>query len=232
MGSMEKGRLIVAVIPIMIGVYATFLGLGLVGKKPSASPTLGGRLERRRRTLCILGPGAIAFGLYVAFSTPPAPEVHWRRCTTEDGVCSVEFPGRPKKEEQPVGTTKHRGLLLEDEKENALYRLTCTELLESARHKSVEEQLKSARDVLAHLGSRESESSLRLVQEEEISQDGVPGRELEYTAAHDEVIWIRFFLHDNHLYRLLAAATRGKKEAEVRHFLDSVRFHIIEQKAK
>jgi hypothetical protein len=222
MRPIDPGQLIAASIPVLIGLCATFLGLGLIGKKPEANPTLAARLRRQRVVLCILGPGAIAFGLYTAFSRPMR-EVSWQRCATEDGVCSVEFPGKPQKEVETVRGTTHRALVLQDEQQNVVYRLIFTELSQAVGPETVEEQLDSMRDPWQRL-SEESASAPHLVGEEKITQDGVPGRELRYTAPRDVVIWMRVFLEGKHSYRLLAAAPKGEQEAEIRRFLDSVRF--------
>jgi hypothetical protein len=153
----------------------------------------------------------------------PTTSLNWQRYTTDDGVCSAEFPDTPKRDRQIAGGLETRGWKLSRHNDTVSYRIGVTEL-PNTPDRSDEVKLDSIRDNLP--AAVPSSGVIELVEERKISEAGIPGRRLTYRADKDGFLLVlKVFIVKNQLYRLLAVVPVSLKDTdEMEHFLDSFRF--------
>ncbi|MGE5193366.1 MAG: hypothetical protein ACM3U2_12805 [Deltaproteobacteria bacterium] len=87
--------LLVAVLPVSGGIWASLVGFGLIGKVPVNMQTPRARVGRQ---ICrIGGPLLIAAGLWLGVQPLVAPEfgLHWETYAPAGGRFSIDMPGAP-----------------------------------------------------------------------------------------------------------------------------------------
>lgn len=226
------GELVNGAIPFFGGIYATLLGFRVLGKSPGADPKYDEWHHRFGGLLKVLGPLLVLFGLFLwisgiarnSSSSGPPQVADWRRYTTSDGVCSAEFPEQPKQDTKSALGVESNRLTLSLPGPDIYYMLTFSDIPAGAPPATDEERLDSIRDSMPAFGAQMG-MKFQFVHEERISENGVPGRDLQFAAGEKHTFRAKVFILDTRIYRIIAVTPRSKKEdEETRRFLSSFQF--------
>lgn len=226
------GELVNGAIPFCGGIYATLLGFRVVGKQPGSNPKYDEWHNRFGGILRVFGPFLVLFGLFlwvsgiVRVSTsdgPPQAEA-WKRYTTADGVCSAEFPEPPKQDAKSALGIESGGLTLSLSSLDVYYMLTFSDIPADSPPATNEERLNSIRDNMPAFGAQMG-MKYEFVREERISENGIPGRDLEFAAGEKHTFRAKIFILGTRIYRIIAVTRRSEQEDEAtRRFLRTFRF--------
>jgi hypothetical protein len=221
------GALADGAIPFLGGLWATLMGLRVVGKRPGADPAYDDWHARYGQKCKVLGPLLMLFAVFTFFiqlnQAPSAPASFsggWTRCTSSDGVCSAEFPREPTHERKTLGGVEFDTLSLAGSVD---LRFTFSDVPLGAPPATDEERLDAVRDATA----ASSPNGMRyvFVREQSVVEGGVKGRELEFTAGNEWTVLARWFVRGRRLYRAIATVPRAERRSEVAaRFVQSVRF--------
>ncbi len=86
---------LLAILPVGAGIWASLVGFGLIGKVPEGMQTPRARMGRQ---ICrIGGPLLVVAGLWLGFQPLIAPEfgLHWENYAPAGGRFSIDLPGSP-----------------------------------------------------------------------------------------------------------------------------------------
>jgi hypothetical protein len=149
----------------------------------------------------------------------PLESREWRRFTSADGVCSAEFPQPPKNETRTTGGVELTRLTLSIPGSDITYRLTYADIQPAGPPATDEDRLDSARDALM------AQPGGKFVREEKISQNGVPGRYLEFIVGDKYATRTKLFVLGARVYQLIAVTPRNTKEDDAtKRFWNSFQF--------
>lgn len=222
------GELVNGAIPLLGGIYLTLLGFRRTGKPPGVSPSFDEWHRRYGRLLKVIGPALILFGpglwlMNWARMGVPVAHADWKRYTTADGVCSIEFPASPKATNQKAQQVTSTGMSLALHGANTYYALTHSDEFADDAAQTDEQRLDLIRDnfptVGKHLGVE-----YKLLREHKITISGLNGREWEFDASQKHSLQMRVFFIGGKCYRAIAAVARKDRDsAQTKHFLQSLR---------
>jgi hypothetical protein len=151
------GELINGAIPLLGGIYLTLLGFRRTGKQPGVSPSFDEWHRRYGRLLKVIGPALIIFGpglwlMNWARMGPPVGD--WKRYSTSDGVCSIEFPASPKATNQKAQRVTSTGMSLALQGSNTYYALTHSDEFADDAAQTDEQRLDLIRDNFPEVGKQ------------------------------------------------------------------------------
>jgi hypothetical protein len=231
MNSQILATVIEALIVSAIGVGATLYGFGWLGRGPALHPLEDDSQRGRRKLFRAIGPVLIAVPIIMALtrvlSLSGREDVsRWERFTTSDGVCSAEFPAKPKAEVQRPFGVESKQLTLSRNNGAVYYMLTYSDIPPDAGELSPQERLDAIRDSIPTMGKNKG-LNYELVREQRIEENGVPGRQLEFAATGNNTFQTRVFVLGQRLYRVIAVTPTSRKgHDETRRFLTSLRFDL------
>jgi hypothetical protein len=143
----------------------------------------------------------------------------WSKFSPKDGNFSVLMPGKPK-EEQKTGTSPDEPV------EDRTYSVETKEGLFIVAYADFAQDIAQAnpKDVLDEVTKGFATGGTKVVSQREISLNGTPGREVEYTVAAGLNAQARIFLVDKRLYLVQVVTTKNEDR---QRFLNS--FQLIKK---
>lgn len=222
------GELVNGAIPMLGGIYLTLLGFRQTGKQPGVSPSFDEWHRRYGRLLKVIGPALILFGpglwlMNWARMGVPAAKADWKRYSTADGVCSIEFPATPKATNQKAQQVTSTGMSLALQGANSYYALTHSDEFADDAAQTDEQRLDLIRENFPQLGKHLG-IDYKLLREQKITMSGLQGREWEFDASQKHSLQMRVFFIGGKCYRAIAAVARKDRDSEqTKHFLQSLR---------
>jgi hypothetical protein len=218
-------------IMFIFGGYIALLGFRVVGKKPGTRPRLDEWMSRFGKFFKIGGPLLMAFGVFqavfgivrVSNQCEELLAANRSRYTTSDGACSAEFPAPPEQKTKPVNVVETRQIKLYLDEPDIDFRLSFSDIAADALPVTDEERLDAIRDGLAAVSGPKEKN--QLVREQKISENGIPGRELEFAVGQALTLRTKVFILNKRIYRIMAVTPRNQKyEEATKRFLGSFRF--------
>ncbi len=221
------GELINGAIPLLGGIYLTLLGFRRTGKQPGVSLSFDEWHRRYGRLLKVIGPALVLFGpglwLMNWARMAPVGDANWKRYSTADGVCSIEFPASPKATNQKAQRVTSTGMSLALQGSNTYYALTHSDEFADDAAQTDEQRLDLIRDNFPAVG-RHLGVEYKLLREQKITSSGLNGREWEFDASQKHSLQMRVFFIGGKCYRAIAAVARQDRDSEqTKHFLASLR---------
>ena len=220
------GELVNGAIPLLGGIYLTLLGFRRTGKQPGVSPSFDEWHRRYGRLLKVIGPALILFGpglwlMNWARMGVPVSHADWKRYTTADGVCSVEFPALPKATNQKAQRVTSTGMSLSLQGADTYFALTHSDDFEGDPAQTDDQRLDFIRDNFPEIGLRIG-VEYKLLREQKITVAGLHGRDWEFDTGKKHSLLMRVFFIGGKCYRVIAAVPRRESDSEqTRHFLES-----------
>jgi len=210
-------------IPTFGGIVVLLYGYGVWGKGPRWDDWR----SRYGRTVKILGPLLVAFGVYrVVVGTALAmwtPAVDWQRHATVDGVCSAEFPQLPQREvKDSAGKELHR-LGVHRQDIDAYYSLS-VEDIQPQPGVTDEERLDGALEAMSQLDPTMTKDPYEFVSEEKIGMGKLSGRQWVFKVGTHR-LRTKVFILNYRLYRQMAVVPGDKPDdAQTQRFMNSLQF--------
>ena len=215
---------------LFAGLLGTLYALRRIGKKPGVDPLYDARFSRVRRVLLISGPVLmiVAVALFILETPRPSTPLEWRTTTTSDGVCSIDMPGTPASDAEPlklkgISGRQTQRLNLVAENGQVLYSLSCFDSEGDAATSLPEERLDKLCANWVKVAEQWGES--QLVSERKLTENGWSGKQIVLDL-NDQRMRGKWLLVNRKLYVAFVATPRDDKYArDADRFLDS--FHPL-----
>jgi hypothetical protein len=232
MQSVTMAALVGAAITFLAGLFATLFALRWIGKKPGVDPIFDARFARVRPWLRGFGPMMMILAVVLLIVDTPRSSVpvEWRTATTSDGLCSIDMPGTPTSDTEPlklkgISGRQTQRLHLVAENGQVLYSLGCFDFEGDAPTSPPEKILNEMCANWVQVAEREGDS--QLVSERNLTANGWPAKQIVLDL-NDQRMRGKWLLVKRKLYVAFVATPRDDKyAADADRFLDS--FHPLKK---
>jgi len=172
----------------------------------------------------LLDGGATSTSIASQRAETTQTNAQWIREQSPDSVCSVEFPGVPRKEEFDLGGTKLHKLTFQREAGQGFFSLSYFRQPDEAPIGNANEMLNNMRENNLR-AAVPGGGQFKLISDSKIEKDGVAGLLLDMQAGPDRVSLNRIFVAGRDVYRLnVVIDAKRKDDKDALRFLESAQF--------